>query len=1269
MPPGCRRPARLLVLVALAVACLRGTAVGEQAEDERFAQTWRWAQFTTASGLASNAVVTACDVPGDTLWTVAKGTLFRFDGYRWQPVEIPGHPYAVTTIAVTSHDELAAIVAGRLWIGNLRGFREVPVSLPEDVEFIAVARAISGPVLLVTNTQILYESDGHFCRRQEAAARFGLAFNLRQAGAGVWLSTTEGLVCWNGRQWSLRLKAGPVPFDLLAAYERPDESAWAYIQKPAKAQGFYYWPSAGAPRPVQLPVASPIKSLVEGRNGDLLAVHLTGETTILEHGQWHGLSLGRRMINDGRGLGIRGNGDIWVATERGLLLYRASSTRWTWDGYPPPDDRNAVNAMARGADGTIWMATGAGLVRRAPGGQRQFLASLGAERAGSLTGIAFDTRQRLWVSSGYGIKGVRYLDDQGWHAFTDDPTLAHSAVHRITRDREGNLWFLAIAYDPDRAGDFLGDAPGAFRMSPDGRIRRFGVREGLPSGRVYEVAEAPDGSYWFATNASLSHWKDGAWRHWTRKDGLKGQRVFTVAVDTKGVVWFAHQAFGLGRLEGDQLTYITTADGLATDATWNVVPDPYARRLWVAGLGGLSLLQDGHWTAFDERHGLPNTRLWALLPDRDRLHIGCNGGGYVALSYSDPAPPPLVLSEPPAIQAGVTLLRWRALSWWGEVASEDIPTRVRIDDGGWSPWSSERTLRATGLSSGRHMIWIEAKGLLGAVAAAQAPLAVTIEPALWLRPIFYVPIALLASAVLVLLGMMYVRQRRHHKEVTAREAWFNKAFEASPLPAVIVDLKQGRIQAVNERFVKETGYAREELIGRTAEEMGLMEPSPTRDEAVRQLNETGSLKDFPIETRSKSGELKEVLAYLEVIELNGQPSVLGQFFDQTEHRRLQAQLQQAQRLESVGRLAGGVAHDFNNLLTVVLGNASLLDSHLPDGDPRRGEVEQITIAGERAERLTKQLLAFARKQSVEPHVISVNDVVLRTDRMLRRVIGEDVELVTLMSPEVHPVFIDPGQLEQVLLNMAINARDAMPNGGTLTIATGNIAVRPHEAQLELGLTPGPFARLSITDTGIGMLPHVAERIFEPFFTTKEPGKGTGLGLSTCYGIVKQASGRILVESTLGHGTTFHVDLPRTAVASAQAADTERRQESPGGQETVLLVEDEVQVRRLAASVLRHRGYDVLEAASGPEALTLAASFRATIDILVTDIVMPQMRGTELARRLRLLRPRARVLFVSGYTDDEVFRQEAGSEPFSFLAKPFTPAQLSQRVRELLDQAG
>jgi len=388
--------------------------------------------------------------------------------------------------------------------------------------------------------------------------------------------------------------------------------------------------------------------------------------------------------------------------------------------------------------------------------------------------------------------------------------------------------------------------------------------------------------------------------------------------------------------------------------------------------------------------------------------------------------------------------------------------------------------------------------------------------------------------------------------------------------------------------------------------------------------------------------------------------------DITERRRLENQLRQSQKMDAVGRLAGGVAHDFNNLLTAILGYCNLLLDDVPQENPMRGDLEEIRTAGERAAALTRQLLAFSRRQMLQPQTVDVNALIQQVEKMLQRLIGEDVELVTALSADLSAVRVDPASLEQVLVNLAVNSRDAMPLGGRLTVETANVELDTAYEATHAAIAPGRYVMLAVSDTGHGMDAATSARVFEPFFTTKEQGKGVGLGLATVYGIVKQNGGYIWVYSEPGHGTTFKIYLPPIGAATeprtVEGHDARGKEQ---GWETVLLVEDEDAVRILAREVLRRQGYVVLEARHGLDALRVAERHADPIQLMITDVVMPHMSGRDLAERLVLSHPNMKVLFISGYTDHAVMHRELmpGSQ---FLQKPFTPAAFARKVRGVLD---
>jgi PAS domain S-box-containing protein len=510
-------------------------------------------------------------------------------------------------------------------------------------------------------------------------------------------------------------------------------------------------------------------------------------------------------------------------------------------------------------------------------------------------------------------------------------------------------------------------------------------------------------------------------------------------------------------------------------------------------------------------------------------------------------------------------------------------------------------------------------------------------------------------------------RKRAEDDLRRSEAAYRGLVEYAPL-GIYRSTADGHFLTVNPALIRMLGYGwAEELLRLDIPHDVYVDP---RQRAAllaefAQHDEAGS----EMEWRRKDGSLITVRVTVRTIRDPGGriECYEGLVEDVTQQRSLEAQFRQAQRLEAVGRLAGGVAHDFNNVLTAITGYSDLLLEDLEPGDPKRGDVEEIRAAAQRAAVLTRQLLAFSRKQVLQSRVLDLNAVIRTLDKMLRRVIGEDVKLELALAAELGAVRADPGQIEQVILNLAVNSRDAMPSGGRLTIETANVVLDEAYAREHAAAAPGPYVMLAVSDTGVGMDADVRAHIFEPFFTTKEQGKGTGLGLATVYGIIKQSGGYVWVYSEPGRGAAFKIYLPHVdgPVEAPDATPPERP--AAGGRETVLLAEDDPSVREIVAEVLAQKGYRVLRAPDGQTALEMARGQPGELHLLVTDLVMPGMTGRELAEVLRAERPGLRVLYMSGYTDDAVVRHGVLEEGMPYLQKPFPPRALASKVREVLDR--
>jgi PAS domain S-box-containing protein len=507
-------------------------------------------------------------------------------------------------------------------------------------------------------------------------------------------------------------------------------------------------------------------------------------------------------------------------------------------------------------------------------------------------------------------------------------------------------------------------------------------------------------------------------------------------------------------------------------------------------------------------------------------------------------------------------------------------------------------------------------------------------------------------------------RRQLENDLSKQNEVLQKIFDHIPVMISFFD-RECRLKLANREWERTLGWSLEEIVERNIDIVAECYPDPRDRQSVRDFiaRSNGEASDF--RTRTRDGQVIDTT--WAVIRLSdGMTISIG--IDTTQRKALEEQLRQSQKMEAIGQLAGGIAHDFNNLLTGVIGYCELAMARLKKGDPLEDYIAQIRTAGDRAAELTHQLLAFSRKQVLQPKVLNLNSVVAGIEGLLRRLIGEDVQLRTVLAPDLGTVKADPGQIEQLIVNLAVNARDAMPGGEkTLTIETSNLDLVAGSKMDHLAVEQGAYVTLLVRDTGRGMDQQTMAHLFEPFFTTKDSGKGTGLGLATVYGIIKQSGGSISVDSEPGRGSEFKIYFPRVESGADLDQSIAQPELARLGTETLLLAEDDDIVRILIAEVLRGYGYHVLEASGPAEALLIGERHPGPIHLLVSDVVMPEMTGPELSSRLRKLRPETKVLYMSGYTDSSVVQQRMLGEARNFIPKPFVPDALVRRVREILDQ--
>jgi ligand-binding sensor domain-containing protein/signal transduction histidine kinase/FixJ family two-component response regulator len=994
-------------------------------------------------------------------------------------------------------------------------------------------------------------------------------------------------------------------------------------------------------------------------------------------------------------------GRLWIGTGKGLACMSEGrfKTYTTQDGLA----NDNIQRLRTSKEGGIWIGTAGGGLGRwkdeqftkygtSEGFSNRFIRSLQEDHDGN-----------LWVGTNEGVS--RWRNGKLTGQFSEDSP-AGGFAFAFFEDTTGNLW--------------IGSGDGLIRLS-NGRCITFTRIEGLAGDSIWSVLEDHLGNLWAGANGGLSVRKNGIWTSFTSKDGLPSKTVLSMCEDASGVMWFG-TSVGLTRLYNGKFETFTTANGLSNNVVMAVYPDRKGT-LWVGmNGGGVNYFRDGKFTPVPIGDGFPNDIARAFHEDsKGNLWIGTNGGGlcvlkndrFVRYSIREGLSSDLILSIHEDADGviwvgthGGGLNRFQNGNWIHFTSQNGLPDDIIyqiLEEGPYLWLSSTKGIfrvRKDELQEGSRYLNPLLLGkndgmrILDCSGGSQPAGCRSRDGLLWFptgRGLVAIdpnrlqtnpnPPPILIERILADETRMDGKQSLTIPPGRGQLEFHYTAIELTAPERVLFRYKlegfeREWVNAGNRRAAYYTnlppGHYRFRVMACNGD--GVWQESPTSIELVLEPHfyQTAwfyglcGIAIVAIATGVHLFRTRQLRARERYLARCVEDRTRQLQKEVAEHARTGEQLRQAQKLEAIGQLAGGVAHDFNNLLTVINSYAEIL-MEKPSLNPHERDIlTEVRAAGGRAEGLTRQLLAFSRRQVLEPKVLDPNAIVTETERMLGRTIGEDIELTAVLDPCVFRVKADPVQLQQVLLNLAVNARDAMPRGGRLTIETQNVVLDESYAHSNPDVAPGEYVLLAVSDTGCGMTTDVKGRVFEPFFTTKGPGKGTGLGLATVYGIVRQSEGHIMVYSEVGVGTTFKVYLPRADGELETTPQPVGIRSIPRGEETILLVEDEPTVRAVARHVLLACGYRVLEAEDGLEALQVARAYSGRIHLLASDVVMPNLGGRQLAEELQRQRTDVRILFLSGYTDDAVLRHGVLEAGVPFLQKPYTPSALVSKVREVLD---
>lgn len=867
------------------------------AQDDHVDDAWRWVKFTTESGLPTNDVTNLAETEDGTIWVITTGGIAWYDGFRWQNVG-GAPPQRFGAIFPYGRSRVICNREGNVYVVDRDSLTELPL---RDVGLGAPIDSSS--VIVRMEKSVFIYKDGKLRPMEGKDDRVNGNIDIfwKTRGERFWIRTQNGLYNWQRDHWEKQVWKDTGDVGVTSLAENAGGDGIAAVLLPLSMRGLWEW--TGGRRPVRNAdeMGYDVKVLDVAPNGDAIVVYNSGDIRLRKGGRWRGLTSVQARLGEIEFVQWRDNGDLWFGTERGLYLFKQSSSRWEVLVHPAPDGRNAINEILRTRNGDLWLGTAEGIDLYRADGSKEHIASVGSTRLYTVTGLAEDDEGKIWISSGATFDGAYRWDGRIWEHFriSDDPEGAR--FHKIRKDRSGRLWFLGISR---RYGYRGAREVGAFLRSGD-RFIRWGEEEGLLNGRIYSFAQTADGSLWFGSLDGLSRWTpargvrpvspvsaDGHWTHWSRGNGLLYGKIFTLAVDSSDRLWFGHanSGTGLGYFDRDDTAhYVTTADGLVNNYVWDLSVDAHGA-LWVATDGGLCSYSQGVWLTYDEKTGLHFSKLWPVLPLRDQVYAGTRGRGVAVFNRGEsPWRTPRVVIDRPVVEERDVHIRWRAYSYWGDAPPGEILTRYRVSGGPWSPWGTTREIVGANFAPGEYNVQVQSKGLVGNFEPEGSLAQFSVLPPTYLQPIYYVPVGLLSLGIVALGVVLLARKRKHDLDLRKSEAKFRAVAQMSP--SAIMIYQNASFLFANPGAEVLTGYSGEELLRMRLSD--LLHPEYREFMALREQDRSGesavpNRAEFRIVT--KQGAERWVDYRWGWIRFQGMPATLGTAFDISERKQAEDKL-------------------------------------------------------------------------------------------------------------------------------------------------------------------------------------------------------------------------------------------------------------------------------------------------------------------------------------------------------------------------------------------